>query len=134
MAMLEAYAAVPDLYMHGLPPALLVAQPRALQAVDPVADAFRLSGHGLAQDDSLEFVSSGGTLPGGLSASAVYYAIPLPDSDALFRVAASPGGSPVALSDSGTGVTAIVPNLVAKARAALAFRARWIDQHLVAHS
>jgi len=131
---IDAYADIPDLYVHGLPPALLVAQPRPLESIDVGTGTFRLGGAGLADDDPLQFISMGGLVPAGLSASAVYYAIPVPDSESLFQVAASVGGLPVTITTAGTGVVAVVPSLLAKARAALIFRARWIDEHLVAHS
>ena len=84
---IDAYADIPDLYVHGLPPALLVAQPRPLESIDVGTGTFRLGGAGLADDDPLQFISMGGLVPAGLSASAVYYAIPVPDSESLFQVA-----------------------------------------------
>jgi len=130
----DAYAQPSDLLKHGLPPAVLVAQPRALEAVDATANTLTLSGHGLDLDAPFQFVNIGGALPAPLSASAVYYGKPVPDSDSLFQVSAAPGGVAVDLTNAGTGVTAIVVSTKPRVDAALRFRARHIDQHLVAHS
>lgn len=105
--MTTAYCTCRDVYDLGLSARSFVVVPRAL---DPrqgdfliaAAGVFYQSGHGLAADDLVRFVlvASGGTLPTGAVASAVYY--PLPLDYFRFQLSTTPGGDPSLFSDVGT--------------------------------
>ena len=77
-----------------------VSDPSALVSyVDTTYDLLTIDGHGLEDDDELQFrAESGGTLPTGITAGVVYYAIVV--SDSTFKIAATSGGSAVDLSGS----------------------------------
>jgi len=57
--------------------------------------------HGLVDGRSLEVSNSGGALPGGLSASTMYWVVNATAD--TFQLSATPGGSAIALSNDGTG-------------------------------
>lgn len=80
-------------------PGLLLIEKRRrnLTAVDTAADSLSLVGHGLANGDRVEF---GGTLPGGLAASTLYYVVGA-TADA-FKVSSTRGGAAVDLTSAGS--------------------------------
>lgn len=130
---MTAYATRDDVFRYGLPPAVLVAPPRSLEAVDVVSNRFTLSGHGLNSGDTLEFRVTGGSLTTPLSASSVYWAKPVPGSDNLFEVSLSQDGASVDLSALGTGLHSIVVSYGPRLDKVLEQRSRYVDDHLIAH-
>lgn len=70
-------------------------------------DQVFLTDHGFEIDDTLQFKTTG-TLPGGLSTATLYYVVEIGDAD-HFKVSISPDGvgSPVDITDTGTGVHTI---------------------------
>lgn len=80
-------------------PGLLLIEKRRrnLTAVDTSADSLSLVGHGLANGDRVEF---GGTLPGGLTSSTLYYVVGA-TADA-FKVSSTLGGAAVDLTSAGS--------------------------------
>ena len=69
---------------------------------DPALDTIQDVGHGLAAGQLVVVASSGtGTLPGGLAAGTAYYVVD-PTAD-TFKLAATSGGAPLDLTDSGVG-------------------------------
>ncbi len=123
-----AYSTDADLYTHGLPAGSLAPSARVLSAVDPSTDTFTLPGHGMTRNDPLRWENQGGVLPAGLSASLVYYALPVADSDALFQASLSPSGSPVNVTDAGTGATSVVISMGGRILAARAAADGEIDE------
>jgi hypothetical protein len=78
-------------------------------AGSPAVASFTAAGHGLAAGQAVYFrTSSAGALPSGLTALTLYYV----DADSLtaniFRVAATPGGAPIAYTGAGTGAHRLV--------------------------
>ena len=106
-----AYSNDAGLYTHGLPAGSLAPSSRVLSAIDPATDTFTLPGMALAKNDPLRWENQGGALPTGLSASLVYYALPVADSDSLFQASLAPNGSPVDITDAGTGATSVVVSM-----------------------
>lgn len=101
---MTSLATLDEFYTHGLRSELLVRNGRAVVSVDATANTITLPMHGAAADDPVRFSSqtTSGTLPGGLSASSSYYAIPV--SDDILQVSATAGGAAVDLTTAGTGV------------------------------
>ncbi len=99
------YCAQHDVYRFAAP-GLLQVPGRLVASVSSTTWVFTLAGHGLATDDAISFrAESGGSLPTGLSAGVVYYAIYVsPDT---FQVAASAGGSAIHVSTTGSNVIAV---------------------------
>lgn len=69
---------------------------RTITAVDTAADQMTLAGHGLSNGARVEF---GGTLPGGLSSSVLYYVVDA--SVDAFKVSTTIGGVSVDITSSG---------------------------------
>lgn len=69
-------------------------------AVNTSTERITITSHGLSAGDIVFFTSTG-TLPGGLSATTVYYVINPTTND--FQVSTSSGGSAVNLTSQGTG-------------------------------
>ncbi len=65
-----------------------------------VTNIITATAHGLTEGDCI-WVSSGTTLPAGLSASTNYYVIAVTTN--TFKVSATPGGPEVDITDTGTG-------------------------------
>lgn len=90
-----------DLFAHGLPRGGVPNHGRQVSAVDTTANTLTIDLHGLSLDDEVEFrAEGGGTLPTGISAATIYYAIPVTYN--TFSVSATLGGSAVNISASGT--------------------------------
>lgn len=68
--------------------------------VDAATDAITISGHKFKNDDIIQF-STGGTLPGGLSAGTDYHIINVSGDD--FQVSTTQGGSAVDITGGGSG-------------------------------
>jgi hypothetical protein len=72
---------------------------------DAGADTLTHTAHELEDGETVTFSNSGGALPGGLSASVLYY---VRDSAAnTFRVALTSGGSAVDITSAGTGTHSV---------------------------
>jgi hypothetical protein len=69
--------------------------------VTNATDNFGATAHGLERDENVQV--AGTAIPTGLSASTDYYVVP-GDAD-NFKLAASPGGPPIDITDDGTAVT-----------------------------
>lgn len=101
-----SYSSRDDVFLLGLSAQAFVVRPRPFDGADAASATIRLKAHGLSLADVITFeVTSGGALPTGISAFAPYY--PIPVSNDLFRVALTPGGSPIAswvTAGSGWGI------------------------------
>jgi len=127
-----SYATRRDVYLLGLAAQAFVARSRPFDAVDSASATVRLRAHGLATDDVVTFeVASGGTLPTGISAFTVYYAVPV--SSDLFRLSLTAGGSPIASWASAGSGWAIAIDYGPRLDAHLADASATIDEHLTAH-
>ncbi len=88
--------------------------------------AFLLSAHGFVADTPVTFRAvEGGELATPLVEGTTYYAIPT--SDSAFRVAATPGGAPIALTSAGSGMLVgdeLPYDLT------LEFYSRWVDDQI----
>lgn len=107
--MTVSYVTPRDVYDLGLSAQAFVVRPRALSSragdtFEPSTGTFSLIGHGLASDDlvRLVLIASGGSLPGGASASTVYS--PLTLDFWRFRLALSEGGPAVTFTTAGSSV------------------------------
>jgi len=127
--MASAYCTGSDLYSHGLPRGGLPNPGRIVAAVDSATDTLTLDGHGFAADAALLFrADAGGTMPGGLTSGAAYYAIPVTDS--TFKVAATPGGAAVNITSAGSNVIVVAELPIDEA---IEFASAMIDDMLPAH-
>lgn len=70
--------------------------------VDPDTDTLASAGHDLADNDLVPVDNSGGDLPSSLDADASYYVVNATAD--TFQLSESEGGSPVDLTDAGTGI------------------------------
>lgn len=110
---------------------------RRARPVDPVnvdgtSGTIRLEAHGLTGNDALTFeVTSGGTLPTGISAFTVYY--PIVVSQDLFKVATSQGGTPLTFGSVGKGWS-IKVDQGRRLDRHIAEASAWVDQHMTAHA
>lgn len=83
-------------------PVNLMACGRALFTVNTGTDVITSVGHGRSNGDAIVFHTIvGGTLPGGLTADTAFYVINANTDD--LQVSATPGGSAVDLTSTGTG-------------------------------
>jgi hypothetical protein len=101
-----SYATDRDLFMCGIPSAALAHSPRQAKTVDATTNRLLVRAHGLSNDDQV-LVESTGTMPGGLSATTVYFARVV--SFDLLELATTAGGAAVDISSAGTGVVSVVP-------------------------
>lgn len=131
---MAVYAQRADLYSHGLPRGLLVEERRLITSVDVPTSTLMLGQHGLSTDQLIELVvDEGGALPSPLTAGTAYYAQPVASSESLLRLATSPGGIPVVLTDSGSGTFGLFVPINSTIDACLEYVSRKIDRHLIAH-
>jgi len=68
---------------------------------DNLTDKFTATGHGLNDNDTIEFTNQGGALPAGINADTTYYVINSTAND--FQVSTTQGGAAVDFTDDGTG-------------------------------
>lgn len=127
-----SYATRRDVYLLGLAAQAFVARARPFDAVDAATATVRLRAHGLADGDVVTLEpTSGGTLPTGLSAFAVYYVVTV--SSDLFRLSLTAGGSPIASWASAGSGWAIAIDYGPRLDAHLSDASATIDEHLTAH-
>lgn len=91
----SSYCTVSDLYTYGLPRGGLPNPARLIYEVNTSTGTFSLDEHGFEAGDAVTFREDAidGVMPGGIVEGVTYYASRVNDS--LFRVSASPGGSPI---------------------------------------
>lgn len=136
--MAVSYAQPQDVYDLGLTARAFVVRPRGLDpaagdSFDPNSGTFRLIGHGLADDDAVEFVLVGvGKIPVGASLGTPYY--PLPIDFFRFQLATSPGGSALTFHSEGEKAWALQLDPERRLRRVLRAVSADIDQDLVAHA
>jgi hypothetical protein len=124
-----SYCEASDLYDHGLPRGAAPNPGRLASSVDADADTIALDVHGFDTDAEVVLrADAGGTMPGGLTALATYYAIPV--TEGTFKVSATEGGDAVDITSEGSGLVVIAPLPIA---AAIAWASRMIDQFLIGH-
>lgn len=127
-----AYATRRDVYLLGLSAQAFVTRSRPFDAVDATSATIRLRAHGLDVGDVVTFdVVSGGALPTGISAAALYY--PIAVGSDLLRIATTPAGSPIASWASAGSGWALAIDYGPRLDAHLADAAAMIDEHLTAH-
>ena len=133
--MAESYATRDDVYRQGVPRGALVSRGRVVGAVDTSANTLELEGHGLEAGTAVQFrADSGGSLPSPLSASGVYYALPVSGSDSLFRLEASVGGGAIDITSGGASPFMLVVPLGPSLDALLEVYSRWVDSLVIAHT
>jgi len=124
-----AYCLPSDLYLYGLPRGALASPGRLVEAVSTTDGTFELDAHGFADDTVVQFrTAGGGTLPTPIVAGTSYYVVAVDDWH--FSVAASAGGSAIALTDEGTTFAVFAPLPITDA---IAKASRMIDDMLPAH-
>jgi hypothetical protein len=129
-----AYATREDVYLHGLPRGAVAQGARPIASVDVTGNTLEVGSHGLGQFTPIQFqVDGSGVVAAPLSTSAVFYALPVTDSDSLIRVAASFGGPALDLTDDGSGSWSLyVPGGPMIDRLLETF-SRWLDGKCIAH-
>lgn len=68
------------------------------------SDLWVAASHGLVDDDIVEVINTGGALPAGSSADTTYHVVSASAGD--FKLSIVPGGTPIVLTDDGTGTHA----------------------------
>jgi hypothetical protein len=109
-----------------------------LSVVDPTADTLGvLSAHGWSGTEALQFTAkatvgvTSPALPSGLSASTVYYPLPITNSDSLFKVSTTVGGSAVNFTDAGAGEISVTEQRGAMIQAFLDMHSALVDNALI---
>ena len=124
------YATRADLYRYGFPRGLVANPGRLCASALASTDTFELDGHGFEDGDAVLLrAESGGELPAPLVAGTTYYV--LRQSEATFKLSATPNGSAVNLTTDGASV------LVASALPIdeqLAVLSRFVDPFIPAHA
>jgi hypothetical protein len=124
------YCSVEDVFRFAQTAGALVRRALEVDSVDTTADVLTIGGHGCSKDDPVEFrIQPGGTLAAPLSASTVYYAKPVTDSDDLLQIAATVGGAAINLTTTGAGFD-MVPSIRPTIHACIRSACRWIDQRI----
>lgn len=132
--MAASYATLADLHDHGLPRGVIVEPARVVDAVDATSNRLTLEAHGLVLDQAVQFrAGDGGALPGGLSASAVYYARPVSGSESLLEVSATAGGAALDITSAGTAPVLLIVALGPTIAASIEYCSRLVDKQLVQH-
>jgi hypothetical protein len=128
---MASYCTVADLYAYGLPRGALANPARLVQQADPASDTLSLDQHGFALNDPLTLrAEGGGSLPAPLVAGVTVYAKPVPNSEALFQVAAAPDGPAINLTTAGSR---ILVTIKISREAAIVYGSALIDDMLPAH-
>lgn len=129
-----AYATREDVYLAGLPRGSVGQRARAVASVDATANTLEVAGHGLAEETPVQLqVDASSTLPAPLSASTVYYAKLVTDSDSLLQLAATPGGAAINLTNVGAGSLRLFVPIGQVMDRQLEVYSRWFDGKAIAH-
>ncbi len=105
-------ATLEDLFTFGLPGATAAPETRQILSVDAATDEFELPGHALFGGEGVRIrPATTGTLPTGLS-SRTRYTVATPDDSDFFSLLLA--GSPVSLSDTGSGVLTLLVDITPK--------------------
>lgn len=124
------YCAVEDVFRFAQTAGALTRRAIQVDSVDTVANMLSVGSHGCSLGDPVEFrIEPGGTLAAPLSASVVYYALPVVNSDDLLQVSATVGGPAIVLTTTGTTFD-LVPSIRPTLHACIRTQSRWIDQRL----
>lgn len=134
-----AYADETDVYRLAMRAPAFVPSPRIV-TVDATSNAITLAAHGLSLDDELRFSLEGDPILGGpatslpspLSATTLYYAIPVGGD--MFKVSTSAGGAAVDITSAGVGVVAILVSPVPVLRRLCAHWSAVVDGAAVGHN
>ncbi len=110
--MTAAYATIADVYIYGPKAEMYSARTRQIKAVT-LPGYFRMANHGLNPLESFTLSVVGDAIPGklqpaapaGLDTVTPYYALSV--SSGIFRVALTPGGTPITVTDVGAGMFGI---------------------------
>jgi len=133
-----SYAAREDVFGMGVPRGALIRKARLIASVDIGANALELAGHGLKDDDAIQFTAdAGGELPTPLALLTPYFAklidVGGENDENRFQVSATLGGSAVDLSDEGTAPFRVAVPLGPTIDRYLAQFSRWADRKCIAH-
>ncbi len=79
----------------------VIGVPIAITNVDASTNVITTGTHGLSNADPIRFTSVGGSIPAGLAAGTIYYARDV--TATTFKVAATPGGSAIDITGTGSG-------------------------------
>lgn len=125
---MTSYCSPEDVYVHGIPRGSLVSRGRLVGSVDIGANTLELEGHGLEVGAACQLrAADGGALPSPLSASAVYYALPVSGSDSLLQLSATEGGAAIDLTSSGVAPILLVVSLRPQLERSIEVYSRWAD-------
>lgn len=125
-----AYATRGDVYKYGLARGALSSSARIIASSSVQADSLELEAHGFETGDEIRFRPlEGGTLPAPLVEHQAYFAVRV--TDAVFRVAATPGGAPIDLTTTGDGIAVSTPLPIDEV---LLFYSRFADGFFPAHA
>ncbi|HSM93376.1 MAG TPA: hypothetical protein VLT47_10870 [Anaeromyxobacteraceae bacterium] len=101
-----------DLTRFGVTAAALVPEARTAQVVDVPSCTFALPGHGFGGGEQLELApAAGGVLPAGTSAIASYLTKLLPSQSSRLFTITNLDGSPVTITDAGSGVLTVLVDM-----------------------
>lgn len=124
-----AYCNSSDLYSYGLPRGGLSNPARLVDSVTTASNILTLDQHGFSTDDPVRFrVESGGAMPDPLAEGTEYFAVYVNDND--FSVAATSGGSAIALTTTGEDVLVVAEIPFAET---IAWASEMINDMLPAH-
>lgn len=79
--------------------------PRINVVADASTDALTATSHGLANGNRVQVQNTGGTLPGGLAVSTVYYVVGATTN--TFQLSATSGGSAIDITSTGNGLNQV---------------------------
>lgn len=129
-----SYAERADVYRYGVPQGALVKPARVVAFASATTDRLELEGHGFALNTPVQFSKDGdGLLPAPLVSGTVYYAIPVTDSESLFKVAATAGGAAIDLTTGGAAPFKVFAPLGPMLDAMLEVYSRWFDGKATGH-
>lgn len=127
-----SYCTVQNVFDLGLSARAFPAVAMPPESVNEFTATIEIPSHGFTAADIITFrVTDGGRLPTNITAATLYY--PIPVSADLFRVALTPGGTPIASwYDAGAG-WAVAVDPIRRLQANIDAMAAFIDEHLTAH-
>lgn len=132
---MTSYCTREDVYRQGVPRGALVSRGRLVESVDVNADTLELEGHGLGNGTVVQLrAADGGALPAPLSASTVYYALPVSGSDSLLQLSATEGGAAIGLTSSGAAPFMLFVPLGPMLDDLIEVYSRWLDSLVIGHT
>jgi hypothetical protein len=132
---MTVYATRDDVYRQGVPRGALVSRGRFVESVDVSTNTLEVEGHGLDSGTPCQVRSdAGGGLPSPLSASVVYYALPVSGSDSLLQLSATEGGAAIDLTTTGAAPFVLFVPLAPMLDDLIEVYSRWLDSLAIGHA